>query len=321
MRYYRHLALKDFCTNASGDEPIVSSAKPDDIRDLDTITHEDVLGLNFIRKPSPYHFRGHFREGLRSRIIQVLDPLDVRAETRGLMQADIKRYPLARPLKMLRIFRRPVSSLKDITGEIVNYQIIQKHLPSAYYAASSEFLVDYEKKDKREIVLCGLQAFVEGEALDPWNPGMMESVKSYYRSLAPCGHAEPETFAARKVTILQQHTRAFIQHLKNMARASRRLPDLAGVGNILYTASATIHLVDINNISEILARDDIPIDDKGYPACDKSIEALSLIETGVLGHPVDENEEFYRFFLNPERMQRVKEIEQRFHAGMAARGT
>ncbi len=57
---------------------------PPDIRDRGTITHEDVLSLNFIREPSPYYFRGHFREGLRSRIIQVLDPRDVRVETHGL---------------------------------------------------------------------------------------------------------------------------------------------------------------------------------------------------------------------------------------------
>ena len=144
----------------------MSQHTPNDIRDRGTITHEDVLGLNFIRKPSPHYFRGHFREGLRSRIIQVLNPGDVQAESNGLMQAGIKRYPLARPLRMLRIFRKPISSLRDITDEIVNYQIIQKHLPSAYYASSSEFLVDYRKPDKCEIVLCGLQEFVDGEALD-----------------------------------------------------------------------------------------------------------------------------------------------------------
>ena len=296
------------------------SREPTDIRDKGTITHKDVLGLNFIRKPSPYYFRGHFREGLRSRIIQVLDPGEVRAETRGVMRAGIRRYPLALPLRMLRIFRKPISSLRDITDEILNYQTIQKHLPSAYYAASSEFLVDYQKTDKREIVLCGLQAFVEGEALDPWNPEILESVRLYFRSQASRDHGDPETFAERKIDILQQHTRAFIQHLKKMVRIAQRLPDLAGVGNILYTAAATIHLVDINNISRISPSDDIPIDDKGYPACDKSIEALSLIEQGVLGHPVDLHEDLYRFFLNPERMQRVKEIEKAFHTRIAALG-
>ena len=95
-----------------------------------------------------------------------------------------------------------------------------------------------------------------------------------------------------------------------MAHSARRLPDLAGVGNILFTLSATLHLVDINNISKISSSDAIPIDDKGYPACDKSIEALSLLEKGVLGRPIDMQEELYRFFLNPERMQRVHEIEK-----------
>ena len=118
------------------------SAELNDIRDKGTITHEDVLGLNFIRKPSPYYYRGHFREGLRSRIIQVLNPDHVRAETRGYMRDGIKHYPMARPLWMLRIFCQPISALKDITDEIVNYQIIQKHLPAAFYASTSEFLAD-----------------------------------------------------------------------------------------------------------------------------------------------------------------------------------
>lgn len=291
-----------------------------DIRDKGTISHEDVLDLNFIRKPSPFYFRGHFREGLRSRIIQVLDPRDVRAETHGLMHQGIRRYPMAQPLHMLRIFRKPISSLRDITDEIVNYQIVQKHLPAAYYASSSEFLVDYQKPDNNEIVLCGLQEFVEGEALDPWNPDILGSIRSYYRSRAPRDQTDPDTLTDRKIGILQQHTKAFIHHLKNMARNARRLPDLAGVGNILYTASATIHLVDINNISNIPSGEAIPIDDKGYPACDKSIEALSLIEKGVLGHPVDMQEDLYRFFLSAERMQRVRDVEKVFHARVVNQG-
>ena len=292
---------------------------PPDIRDRGTITHEDVLSLNFIREPSPYYFRGHFREGLRSRIIQVLDPRDVRVETHGLMHAGIRHYPLARPLRMLRIFRQPISSLGDITDEIVNYQIIQEHLPAAFFASSSEFLVDYQKPNKREIVLCGLQEFVDGESLDPWNLEILKCAQSYYRTRAPHDHVDPESYAGRKIDILQQHTRVFIKHLKEMAHSARRLPDLAGVGNILFTSAATLHLVDINNISRISSSDAIPIDDKGYPACDKSIEALSLLEKGVLGRPIDMQEGLYRFFLNPERMQRVQRIEKKFHARIAAR--
>jgi len=298
----------------------VSKIKATDIRDKGTISHEDVLGLNFVREPSPYYFRGHFREGLRSRIIQVLEPRDVRAETHGIMQDGVRHYPMARPLRMLRIFRKPIFSLRDISDEIVNFQVVQKHLPAVYYASSSEFLVDYQKPDKTEIILCGLQEFVEGEALDPWNPDILGSIRSYYRSRTPRGHADPDALADRKIDILQQHTRTFIHHLKNMARIARRLPDLAGVGNILYTATATIHLVDINNIAKLSSGDDIPIDDKGYPACDKSIEALSLIEKGVLGHPVDMQEDLYRFFLNAERMQRVRDVEKTFHARVVARG-
>jgi len=290
------------------------AANSSDIRDRQTITHDDILGLNFIHSPSKYYFRGHFREGLRSRIMQVLDPEDVKKETRGILKDGIRQYPIARPLWMLRIFRKPFASIDDIADEIVNYKIIQDYLPAAYYAASSEFLVDYKKPGGREIVLCGLQEFIDGQSLDPWNPKILESVRTYYRSLSPPGCDNPEAFAEKNIEVLQQHTGAFIKHLKNMIRQSGRIPDLSGVGNILFTRSATIHLVDINNISNIATNEAIPIDDKGYPACDKSVEALSLFEKGVLGHPIDMQDELYRFFLAPDRMKRVREVERRFHA-------
>jgi hypothetical protein len=288
------------------------TANSPDIRDKKTITHGDILDLNFIRKSQKYYFREHFREGLRSRIMQVLSPEDVSKETRGVVENGIRRYPLARPFWMLRIFRRPFDSLAEIEDEIVNYQTIQRYLPSAYYAASSEFLVDYAKPEGREIVLCGLQQFIDGESLDPWNPRILGSIQAYYRNLAPRKHRSPQAFADRKIDILQQHTQAFINHLKHLIRKTRRIPDLAGVGNILYTRSATIHLVDINNISKVTTDDAIPVDDQGYPACDKSVEALFLLEKGILGRPVDMQADLYRFFLNPERMQRVREVEQRF---------
>ncbi|MCG6910627.1 MAG: hypothetical protein LJE94_10950 [Deltaproteobacteria bacterium] len=293
---------------------------PIDIRDRETITHEDVLALNFIRNASRYRFRGHFTEGLRSRIIQLLDPEDVANETKGIVTEGVRRYPLARPIKMLRIFRRPFNSLVDIEDEIVNYKIIQKYLPAAYFAASSEFIVHYEKPDGSEIVLCGLQEYVEGETLDPWNPDLIGAVKSTYSGWAPRDHQDPWAFAERKTHVLQQHAKAFIKYLKKMIRASGRIPDLAGVGNLLFTRSATIHLVDINNISTIDHSNEIPIDDKGYPACDKSIESLFLLERNLLGRPVDAQSDPYLLFLSPERMQRVREIEKKFHASIANRG-
>ena len=45
-----------------------------DIRDKIHITHEDIMELNFIRKPGAYVFRKYHKQGLRSQIMELLDP-------------------------------------------------------------------------------------------------------------------------------------------------------------------------------------------------------------------------------------------------------
>ena len=47
-----------------------------DIRDRPTIDHDDVIALNFIRSSPSCVFRRHFRQGLRSHIMEILDPLE-----------------------------------------------------------------------------------------------------------------------------------------------------------------------------------------------------------------------------------------------------
>ena len=47
------------------------------IRDKRQLTHEDILGLNFVRHPGIYAYRRHYGVGLRSHIMKVLKPEDV----------------------------------------------------------------------------------------------------------------------------------------------------------------------------------------------------------------------------------------------------
>jgi hypothetical protein len=54
-----------------------------DIRDRETLQHGDIVSLNFIRADCPYVFRRHFRCGLRSHILEVLDPEAVRREPKA----------------------------------------------------------------------------------------------------------------------------------------------------------------------------------------------------------------------------------------------
>jgi len=91
------------------------------------------------------------------------------------------------------------------------------------------------------------------------------------------------------------------------------VPDLAGVGNLVMVPSGEIKLVDMNNISRVAFDSDIQLDDRGYPVCDKSIEALSLLESKLLGRPVDTSEAIYRHFLDPQRLRAVQVREEIFY--------
>ena len=78
---------------------------PEDIRDKRYLNHGDVVKLNFIRSPAKYHYRRYYRAGLRSHIMEVLEPYDVKKETEGVFVDGIKWYPRAKPSKILRLFR------------------------------------------------------------------------------------------------------------------------------------------------------------------------------------------------------------------------
>ena len=56
----------------------------EDVRERASLDHEGVVSLNFIRDPSIYVFRRHYRQGLRSHIMEVLKRTDVARERMGL---------------------------------------------------------------------------------------------------------------------------------------------------------------------------------------------------------------------------------------------
>jgi hypothetical protein len=87
---------------------------------------------------------------------------------------------------------------------------------------------------------------------------------------------------------------------------TQHVPDLAGLGNLIVAPTGSIKLVDINNVSPVIFRRQIDLDDRGYPVCDKSIEALSLLEQGLLGGFSRHEDPIYRIFLVPERMREVE---------------
>jgi len=59
------------------------------------------------------------------------------------------------------------------------------------------------------------------------------------------------------------------------------------------------------------------LDDKNYPVSDKSMQALYNLDTQVLGNDQAGNEELYRFFMHPQRIQAVREIEIAFQKSTA----
>ncbi len=268
---------------------------PEDIRDKEFIRHEDIIDLNFISNRRRYVFRRHYRQGLRSHIIEVLDPAHVEAESQGFMRNGIRWYPKAIPLKMLRIFRIRFLRIEEVFDETRKLRIVEQYLGSRFLAVSSEFIVDYVGPDKRDFILCGLQEFVKGRGLDPWQP---------------FNEIEKEKISV--IERIQKNAADFIDGIKRMVLEARYVPDLAGVRNILFTPSGGIKLVDINNISKITSESQIKIDDKGYPVCDKSIEALAQLEQNLLNRSINMREKIYTVFLEPERMKAVAEIESRF---------
>lgn len=284
-----------------------------DIRDKSYITHEDVLALNFIRKPGAYVFRKYHKQGLRSHIMEVLDPGDFLKQNKGEIVDRIRVFPWAKPLKMLRIFRTKFFSTKEVFEEIKKLKIVEKYLPQDSYAKSDEFIVDYIWNKNRDFILCGLQEYVEGEILNPWDPISKHQLAGLFAPMEGYGTNGFQMTSEQLIHKFQKKVEHFIARVKKMILEANYIPDFAGVENLLITPTGNIKLVDINNISKVSLGPEISLDDKGYPVCDKSIEAISMLEKKLLGKSIDKTERLYKVFLDPQRMKEVGALEEKFH--------
>lgn len=283
----------------------------EDPRDKLSLTHEDVVALNFVRAPGIYVYRRHYRAGLRSHIMQVLLREDVEKERTGILRNGVRHFPKARPLKMLRIFRTRFRNLRAAEEELVRFKIIETYLAPLHMARSNEFLVDFTGRGQREPILCGLQEYMEGETINPWNRlDDPELVSLKERMPDPEGSESQEAWLANVRTKAER----FVLRLKELISKAGYVPDLAGSGNLILTPSGLIKLVDINNISRVSFDSSIPLDDRRYPVCDKSVEALSMLEKNLVGRHLDPDDEIYRVFLDPHRMEKVRILERKFHS-------
>ncbi len=288
----------------------------EDVRDMPYLSQEDVLKLNFIKDPGTYVFRRHYRMGLRSHIMEVLSPEDVANEKNGVIIDGAKWYPRAEPLRMLRIFRTRFKNLKEAEEEIERVKIIESYLGPDNFAKSDEFLVDYYRNGKRELLLCGLQEYVKGAILDPWDRLDDSHLISILRRISFETFEDAERIGDRWTSKVRTKAEIFIEKNKRMILEANHVPDLAGVGNLLLTRDGDIKLVDINNISKVTFDSIIKLDDRGYPVCDKSIESLSLLEQGLLNRPLPQDDLVYKTYLEPNRMEKVNALEKEFHLAM-----
>jgi hypothetical protein len=291
----------------------------EDVREKASLNHEVVVSLNFIRDSDIYVFRRHYRQGLRSHIMEVLKRIDVARERTGIVIDSIKWFPRAKPTRMLRIFRTKFKSVEEAIEEIGTVKIIEKYLGPNHIAASNEFLVDYMVRGKRDFLLCGLQEYVEGEVLDPWGLITRAHLAGLLARMNKGSGDKSETSMELWIQRVRIGAERFIENVKRMILEAGHVPDLAGVGNILLTPAGDVKLVDINNVSKVSFESRIEVDDKGYPVCDTSIKALSLLEQKVLDRSIDMKETIYRTFLDTQRMKEVKFLQDQFDSSMAYR--
>lgn len=289
----------------------MNDAERIDIRDKAYIGHQDVIALNFIKPSGRYVFRRHFRQGLRSHVMEVLLPEDIEIEQRGCLVDGTRWYPKAQPRHIFRIFRTRLGTLEQALGEIRRVRLAEAYLLPDHLARSTEMILDYSGPKGKDLLLCGLQEYVHGEILDPWSPlphnGLLPAMYDKLNSMSDAALDARESWIETARCSIAQ----FIDNIKQMIDETRHIPDLAGIGNLMMTPAGTIKLVDINNICKLIFDGTVHLDDRGYPVCDKSIEVLSILESRLIGKPVDRKEAIYCTFLESQRMQtvRVKELE------------
>lgn len=279
----------------------------EDIRNKLTIFHSDVIALNFVISSPPYVFRRHYRQGLRSHVMEILYPTDVATENTGTVIDGVRQFPRAVPSIMFRIFRTRFETFGEAWVEIERVKIVSEYLAPEFMAHSYECIVEYHGPHGSELMLCGFQEYIEGDIIDPWTILDAESLLPViYKTMRDRG-VTMSLSSDEWVADARKKGSQFIGRFKRMITHSGHIPDLAGVGNLIITPNGEVCLVDINNISPVYSDSTIPLDEKGYPVCDKSIEALSLIEEKIVGRPINMEEKLYKQFLTSQRKHLVQE--------------
>lgn len=288
------------------------SVVSEDIRNKLAICHSDVIALNFVRSSPPYVFRRHYRQGLRSHVMEILYPADVVTEYIGTLIDGVRQFPRAVPSIMFRIFRTQFETFGEAWAEIERVKILSEYLAPEFMAHSYECIVEYHGPHGSELMLCGFQEYIEGDIIDPWTILDAESLLPViYKTMRDRGVTMPLS-SDEWVADAREKGSQLLGRLKRMITHSGHIPDLAGVGNLIITPTGEICLVDINNISQVYCDSTIPLDEKGYPVCDKSVEALSLIEKKIVGRPINMEEKLYKQFLTSQRKNLVQEKVESF---------
>jgi hypothetical protein len=285
----------------------------EDIRDKPFLRHDDILNLNFIRSPGGYFYRRHYRAGLRSHIMEVLKREEWELEEQGIVEDKLTRFPRARPIKMLRLFRTRFRGLDEAEEELRRVKVILSYLGPRLLATSEEFLVSYQVLGQTELLLCGLQEYVEGEIVDPWARFDDDRLAFLFTRFDLENQRSGVSGVDQWIRIVREKAKYFIEKNKEMILGANLVPDLAGIGNLLLTRNGDIKLVDINNVSNVSFGNTIQLDDRGYPVCDKSIEALFRLEQEFVGPSIPGESNIYKVFLDPQRMKEVNAIQEAFH--------
>ncbi|SDO67488.1 hypothetical protein [Desulforhopalus singaporensis] len=285
--------------------------KPDStIADREYLAGDDLGKLGFLLDSSSFFYRRHPHQGLRSHIFEILSAKDVDTESVGQMDPDlgIRLYPRARPRYMLRILRKRFTALDDVLEEVRLYKLILHYLGPDFIALSTECIVECQGEEKAKIMLCGVQEYVSGVKISPWN-------LTGRHPLATCFETTCRTRGelADRVARATGSVAIFINRIRRMIAEVGYIPDIAGNGNLIVTPSGKIKIVDINNVVPVRFDESIFLDDRGYPACDKAIEALSLFERKIVGSTKFLPDGLYQHFLAPERVDKVNRVAEQFH--------
>ncbi|MBW1804633.1 MAG: hypothetical protein JRJ85_28390, partial [Deltaproteobacteria bacterium] len=187
----------------------------EDVRDKLRLDHEDVLRLNFIRNPGVFLYRRHHRAGLRSHIMQVLNPEDVKREKEGVIIDGLRHFPKAGPLKMLRVFRKRFNSMKDAEEELMRVKMVEKFLGPDCIARSDEF----------------------------WSHLDEDRLVSFLYRMGFRRQKDSESTGERWIGRVRENADRLIEKIKQMILQAGHVPDLAGMGNLILTRSGNIKLV------------------------------------------------------------------------------